>query len=241
MMQCPKCQTILSIENKAVFTTCPKCNLLLFIDKKGLRPAEDNDIREKYWQVNSLVRWACETILRHQWSDEGYLLSDDDQCVKMKVCKRCFCRFEKRERHVFIEDYISDNSCEKRRVCTKCGHVVISESPEHSFLPSYFIEGTCDRERRCSHCGLVEKLGTDHMFCDPDWIVSETDKCVSTRTCRRCGQVEAAVTHSGEWVVIGMKYITPNDEEIIYQEKRICEVCGFEEYQESFYHSAYHH
>jgi len=240
MKQCPICQTILSVKMNGGFTTCPKCNFLLFIDKNGIKPVDEMDIRQKFYQVNRLVRWACSSILNHQWSDEGYLLSNYD-CIKVTVCKWCFIKGTlKREPHEFTEDYFIDASCKKRQVCSKCGQIITSRNPEHSF-DDYFVEGTCDRERRCSHCGLVEKLSTEHLFNDTDWVVSDINKCKRTRTCRRCGQEESVVTHSGEWVVIGMKYLTPDDEEIMYQEKRICEVCGFEEYQESFYYSAYHH
>jgi uncharacterized C2H2 Zn-finger protein len=241
MKQCPKCQTELSIEDKTVFTTCPKCNSLLYIDKNGIEQVDTEKIWKKHLQINGLVKWACSSILGHRWSDEGYVSSSGDPyCYKLCICEICFDskRNSNLERHTEITDYISPTSCIKRGVCTKCGHINISSYPEHDFR-SYFIEGTCDNERTCQHCGLVEKLNTDHAFYDSDWVASDKTKCKSTRACRRCGQVEEAIRHSGEWVELERKYITPNGLEILFREKRVCEVCGFEESRERTWYSAY--
>jgi predicted RNA-binding Zn-ribbon protein involved in translation (DUF1610 family) len=245
MKQCSNCQTELSIEKNAVFVVCPKCKILLYIDKNGIDPVDRNKIDEKHQQVNGLVRWVCVSILdhHHQWSDKGYVLSDDDHCIILSVCKRCFSTWTNtNNRHAFIEDYIHDDSCEKRRVCTKCGKIVISKDPEHVFTlhDYYFKEGTCEEERKCAHCGLVEKRGTKHAFHDSDWVLLDRTDCKNTRACRRCGQVEEAIRHSGEWVVLEMKYLTPNGESLFFREKRICDVCGFEEIREGVESSAYH-
>jgi len=115
-MQCPGCQTELSSDKDAIFVTCPKCKFLLYLGKNGIEKADQNKIREKHWKVNNLVKRVCSSILGHQWSDEGYVLSDDEQCCsKLRVCKRCFDSVGAhiRERHEYIEDYIHDDSCEK--------------------------------------------------------------------------------------------------------------------------------
>ena len=242
MKQCPACRTELSLDKDAIFVTCPECNFLLYIDKNGIEKVDEKKIRGINWKMNSLLKWVCSSILGHQWSNEGYVLSDDEQCCgKLRVCKRCFDSVgaHVREHHAFIEDYVQDDSCEKRRVCTKCGKIVILKNLEHQFnLPDYyFIEGTCEQERKCSHCGLVEKLGTNHWFCDPDWIVPDITKCKSTRACRKCGQLEEAITHSGEWIVLERKSMRHDGNEIMFHEKRICDVCSYEETRERYWES----
>ena len=242
MQQCPECQTELSVEEKMAFTTCPKCNSLLSIEKYGIEKVDEHKMSKKNDKVNNLVKWVCSSILDHQWSDEGYVLSNDKlYCVKLRVCTRCFDTLgaHTRERHAFIEEYIKDDSCEKRRTCEKCGYNDIPGYPYHDFHYSY-IEGTCTQEKKCSHCGLIESTTTQHAFSDDDWVLLDRTNCKSRHVCRRCGQVEEAIRHSGEWVVLEKKYLTPNGEEIFFREKRICEVCGFEETQERVWNSPYH-
>jgi hypothetical protein len=130
---------------------------------KGIKQVRDVDLEKNSQQVSKFQRWICSTILKHEWSDEGYISTRyTEKCVKSQVCMRCFVSTSKIEGHEFQTVYLHENSCEARYICKKCGvQDTALWREEKSHLWGEWVVDTKTKftrldTRKCERCGLLD-------------------------------------------------------------------------------------
>jgi hypothetical protein len=171
-MHCPNCLADLPTNQNSLFFACPKCNFLLFKHENNIKQVDELDIQKKCQQTSRFKSWICSKILKHAWSDEGYITADHKAgCIKSQVCTRCFTSTTKIESHEFFVKYLHENSCEAQYICKKCG-VQDQDSAKwrsgkwHSW--SEWVVDTKNKfprreSRKCKRCGLQ-----DHKVIEED-------------------------------------------------------------------------
>lgn len=198
MNLCPICHKNISIPQKSFFFICPDCKSFLHNGKDGLVQADEKMRSEEFLRKNWLTKKFCEYVLHHRWSDEGYLVPT------------------------------SEKFCNKTRVCTNCFQAYVI-SREHDFSSEYVSEGSCDKRIFCTKCHYSREVTADHLIHEfGEWVASEIKKCTFKRTCKRCGEIDQKVEHTGRWLQKGT-ITTGDDGEKYYLEYRKCEICGHEE------------
>jgi hypothetical protein len=171
-MSCPNCSADLLSNQNALFFACPQCNFLLMKNEKGIKQVCDIDRENNYQQVSKFQRWICSTILKHEWSDEGYISARyKERCVKSRVCMRCFESTSKTEDHEFQAVYLHENSCEAMYICKKCG-----------------VQDTAKW-----------RTGKSHLW--GEWVVDTKNKFprLETRKCKRCGLSDHRTIGDDTW------------------------------------------
>ena len=173
-MNCPNCLADLPTNKASMFFACPKCNFLLSKHENNIKQVDELDLLEKYQQAGKFQRWICSTILKHEWSDEGYITAVYKAgCIKSQVCTRCFTRSTKIEKHEFFVKYLHENSCEAQYICKKCG--------------------VQDPDSAKWHSGKWHSWG--------EWVVDTKNKFprLETCTCKRCGLQDHRVIGEDTW------------------------------------------